>query len=153
MRPLAAIAGAALLLAGCGEKEEPSTATPPAEPKWQRTPGGLGEIPVADFNAYAERTDARWERSPLLVAAEFARVDQSQARTTKAVSRLPPEGGDTARVAVTFDGVLDDSIRSTRLLLDLARRADGTWRLTRAHREQRCHRGRGQADFEPEPCT
>lgn len=152
MRRLVTILLAAIVLAGCGEKEEPAVSRPPDEPRWERVPAALGELDVGDFNAYAAKVDERWERSPLLVAAEFARVDESQARTTSAVSRLPPEGGDTARVAVTLDGLLDDSIRSTRIVLDLERSADGTWRLTSATRQQRCHRGRGQSGFAPRAC-
>jgi hypothetical protein len=153
VRVPAAVGLACLALAGCGEKEEPSVGAPADVPEWERVPTGLGEIPVAEFNAYAAQVDERWERSPVLLAAEFARVDASEARSTSVVSRLPPEGGDTARLAVTLDGLLDDSIRSTRLVLDAERSAGAAWRMRSARREQRCHRGRGHAEFEARPCS
>ena len=56
-------------------------------------------------------------------------------------------------MAVTLDGLLDDSIRSSRVVVDAERSADGTWRLRSALREQRCHRGRGHADYEPKRCN
>ena len=145
---------AALALAACGEKDEPATGTTEPAPaaSWDGPQAGLGKIAVAAFNAYAGEVDERWERSPLLTAAEFARLDREQAATTSVVAKTPHEGGDTARVVVTLDGLLDDSIRTTRYVLELERRAE-TWSLTDARREQRCHEGRGHADFEAKPCV
>lgn len=144
-------------LAACGEKDEPSATTPAtSEPapgsEWAGPPPGLGKLDVAAFNTYAANVDERWERSPLLTGAEFARLDRERASTTSVVAKAPAEGGSSARVVVTLDGLLDDSIRATRFVLELER-ARGTWRLTSAAREQRCHEGRGQTGFEPKRCV
>jgi hypothetical protein len=153
--PLAA-ALAALALTACGEKDEPAATTPATEPApaatWAGPPAELGKLEVDEFNDYAGAVDERWERSPLLTAAEFARLDRQQAATTSAVAKTPPEGGTTARVVLTLDGLLDDSIRATRYVVELER-TGATWRLTSAAREQRCHEGRGHADFDATPCV
>jgi hypothetical protein len=145
---------AALALSACGEKDEPSpaTTTPAQASDWAGPPATtLGELEVDAFNAYADEVDERWERSALLTAAEFARLDREQAATTSAVARTPPEGGSAARVTITLDGLLDDSIRATRLIVELERKS-GTWRLVSAAREQRCHEGRGHSGFEAKRC-
>jgi hypothetical protein len=144
---------AALALCACGEKDEPSpAATTSAAAEWAGPPATtLGELEVAAFNGYAAEVDERWERSALLTAAEFARLDREQAATTSAVARTPPEGGSAARVTITLDGLLDDSIRATRLVLELERES-GTWRVVSAVREQRCHEGRGHSGFEAKRC-
>jgi hypothetical protein len=95
--------------------------------------------------------DADWEVSPVLTAAEFARVDRSEAATTSVVSEGEPEGGGGARVTVTFDGLLDDSIQAERYILVLDRRG-ANWRLAFAERVQRCALGRGHRDFAAKPC-
>jgi hypothetical protein len=145
----AVLAAAALALSACGEKDEPSAVAPP---KWAGPSTALGKLEVSAFNAYAADVDERWERSAVLTAAEFARLDREQAATTSVVARAAPEGGATARVVVTLEGLLDDSVRATRYVLELERQG-GTWRLTSAAREQRCHKGRGHADFDATPCV
>jgi hypothetical protein len=152
----ALLAAAAFATAGCGEKDEPATGAGadgprPAE-EWAGPPTNLGKLEVEAFNAHAGDVVERWERSALLTAAEFVRLDRARAATTSVVARAAPEDGPTARVVVTLDGLADDSVRATRYVLELEREG-GTWRLTSATRDQRCHEGRGHADFATTTCV
>lgn len=129
----------ALLLAGCGGGSgHKQWAGPPP-------PAADGSVSVAGFDQAA--------RSPLDTAAAFLRLDQVQAATTTLVSRTAAEGGDRATVTATFDGLLDDSIRAHRYVLELERQTDGTWRLRSAAFSQRCQPGRGHQYFSAAPCV
>jgi hypothetical protein len=133
------VLAAALLLAGCGGGggHEQWAGPPP--------PAADGSVSIAGFDQAA--------RSPLDTAAAFLRLDQVQAATTTLVSRTAAEGGDRATVTATFDGLLDDSIRAHRYVLELEQQTDGTWRLRSATFSQRCQPGRGHQDFSPALCV
>jgi hypothetical protein len=143
MRVLAALA-AVLTLAACSSNE----------PEWPG-PGDLGadgSVPTEGFADYAADVDERWERSPALVAAEFLRLDEQEAPQTTVDSDTGPEGGGPARVTVTLDRLLDDSVRTRRYELELSRDGE-TWRLERATWAQVCRAGRGHQELSPEPCV
>jgi hypothetical protein len=143
VRPLAAV-GALLTLAACS----------PGESEWHG-PGDLGadgSVLTDGFADYAADVDETWERSPALVAAEFLRLDEQEAPDTTITSDTGPEGGGPARVTVTLDRLLDDSVQTRRYELELSRDGE-TWRLDRATWAQRCRRERGHEDFAPEPCV
>jgi hypothetical protein len=142
VRPLIVLA-AALALTACstGDRAWPG-------PDVEQTGGVLD---LAGFRDYAEDVDESWERSPVLVAAEFLRLDSYDAPRTTIESDAGPEGGGPATVIVTRD-LLDDSVRSSRYVLTLSRQ-DDVWRLDRAIRSHRCHRGRGHQDFTSENCV
>jgi hypothetical protein len=55
-------------------------------------------------------------------------------------------------VTVTFDGLLDGSVRAERWRLVLEPE-DGGYLLASAVRTLRCQPGRGHEDFTPEPCV
>jgi hypothetical protein len=143
IRALAIALCATALAAGCGGSDEPS---------WN--PESLGPNAgsrVDDFNAYAGDVDEPWERSAALLAGEFLRLDRALATRTVIDTEAPGEGTGPATATVTLDGVLDDSVRSERYVLSLARDGD-VWRLESAVWAQRCRPGRGHEDYSAEPC-
>lgn len=131
------------------------TSSPEAALEWEQPPDfePSGSVPVDEFNAYLESADPSWARSPLRTVLEFLSLDDPGARTTTVVMETDsPEGGDRAVVTVTEDGLADDSVRALRFVLEVERRADGSWRLLSAEWSQRCWDGRGHQDFTPEFC-
>jgi hypothetical protein len=130
-------------------------ASPEAAPEWEGSPEfePSGNIPVDEFNAYIESAEPSWAFSPLRTILEFLSLDDPDARTTTVVMETgSPEGGDRAVVTVTEDGLADDSVRALRIVLEVERQGDGSWRLLSAAWAQRCQAGRGHQDFTPELC-
>ncbi len=127
----------ALIVGGCGGEARRWAGPPPS--------AADGTVDVSGFDEAA--------RSPIETAAAFLRLDERQAATTALVSRTGPEGGDSAAVTATLDGLLDDSIRSDRYVLVLAKQQDGTWRLESAVFSQRCRQGRGHPEYSAAPCV
>ncbi len=109
-----------------------------------------GVLPVAAFNARAERVDEPWERDLAKITDEFLAIPEQE---TGSRSFQATSSGDSAYVTLLIDGLADDSVRARRYELALARRADGTWRIESARWVQRCHEGRGHQEFTPEPCV
>jgi CO/xanthine dehydrogenase FAD-binding subunit len=136
---------AAGLTAGCAGDNE--------KRRWAGPGTALGPLPVERFEAVAVDVDADWEHAPVQVAAEFVRVDRVEARTVSVVARQEGEGGPTALAEVVLDGLLDDSIRARRIVLELQRRDDGTWRVASAVATQRCQPERGHENFSIDPCV
>src|SRR5919108_201256 len=91
------------------------------QPRWQGPGQALGMLPVAAFNEHADDVDGTWEQSAALTAAEFVRVDRSTARNVSIASRGGPEDAPQALVEVVLDGLLDDSVRARRYVLELRR--------------------------------
>jgi hypothetical protein len=144
----AVLAVSLVLLAGCGGDETPAPASWDGPPR----PTEDGDVAVDGFNAYAETIEAAWRRSPLLTVVEFLALEEPEASTTSLVLRQTPERFDDAVVTATTDGLLDDSVRGQRYVLELERQ-DGVWRLLSARVAWRCQAGRGQQDFAPELCS
>jgi hypothetical protein len=132
-----------LALAGCSTDDEPEWPGPEH--------AADGSIATDGFTDYAADVDEPWERSPALVAAEFLRLDEDTAPETTIESDTGPEGGGPARVTVTLDRLLDDSVQTRRYDLELSRDGE-TWQLDRATWAQRCRAERGHQDFSPELC-
>ncbi len=133
-----------LVLAGCGGSDESSWAGPP-------DPATDGTVAVDDFAAYQEDVDEPWAGSAAMAAAEFLRLDERKAAETSIEGTASAEGAGPETVAVTLDGLFDDSIRTERWTLTFE--PDGeTYRLTDAKWAQRCQPGRGHQDFSPELC-
>lgn len=135
---------AAALASGCGGDED--------EPRWAGPGPGLGTLAVSAFNEHADEVDEPWERSAALTAAEFVRVDRSTARNVSIASRGGPEDAPEALVEVVLDGLLDDSVRARRFVLELDRGEGRQWRIRTAVVTQRCWPGRGQQAFRPTAC-
>ena len=136
------------LTAGCGGDDEGHEWTGPP------TPSSGGRLAVAGWNEHVEQSGERVGRSPVASADMFLRLDRRQASTVSVVVRRGAEAGDEANVTVLIDGLLDDSVRSERNVLEFVLGADGIWRLLSARRAaQRCHTGRGHQGFSPRPCV
>jgi hypothetical protein len=122
------------------------------EHEWspEATGAAVGSL-VAGFNDHAADVDEPWERSPVLFAGEFLRLDRREAARTSVVADVPGEGTETAEVTVVLEGLLDDSIAAERFVLGLRRQGD-VWALASARWAQRCAAGRGHSDFSTEPC-
>ena len=135
-----------VVTAGCGGSDSASWEGP------KRPFSADGTIAVEDFNDYASDADAPWERSPVLLAGEFLRLDRTQATHTTVESTAPGEGTETATVTVTLQGLQDDSIAAERYVLGLQRDGEA-WRLGSAMWTQSCQPGRGHEDFSPATCV
>jgi hypothetical protein len=136
---------AAAALTGCGSDNGPTWGGPP-------DPAADGTVAVDGFAAYQREVEEPWEGSGAMAAAEFLRLDERTATTTTIEERAGPEGTGPETVVVTFDGLLDDSVRAERWTL--AFEPDGeNYALAQATWAQRCQPGRGHEGFSPEPCV
>ena len=111
-----------------------------------------GVLPVEEFNAYTAEVDLRWEQDLAAVVGAFVEAGASDAASRSFESTVRGEGA-SATATLTFDGLFDDSVRAQRYDFELARRADGTWRIASASWAQRCRQGRGHQQFGPELCV
>ena len=164
MRALPAALAAVVLVSGCtGDDEsatETITVTTPSDRHRDRDDGrddgrddrrraGSGELPVAAFNARAERVDEPWERDLRQTTDRFLALPAQESGNT---SFQGTSSGDTGSASLLVDGLGDDSVRARRYELTFTRRADGTWKIESASWAQRCQQGRGHQTFSPEPC-
>lgn len=140
----------ALLLAGAGCDGGEGGA--PAAWDGRPQPAADGTVPVDGFASFQREVDARWERSPVLVAGEFLRLDEGDAFRTTVTATTGPEASGPGTVTVTLDGLQDDSVAAERYVLRFARDGE-TWVLESASWAQRCQPGRGHQAFTPEPCV
>jgi hypothetical protein len=135
-------------LTGCDGGNGDGDATWPGPPE----PAADGSASVEEFADYRADVDERWEASAELIAAEFLRLDERTAVRTTIAGVGVGEGEGPRTVVVTFDGLLDDSVRAERWTLVF--QPDGeSYALESAVRTFRCHPGRGHEDFAPEPCV
>ena len=142
----AALSLGLVALAGCdGNGGDESWGGPP-------DPAADGTVAVDGFADFQADVDERWERSAELAAAEFLRLDERTAVRTTIAGDGVGEGGGPRAVTVTFDGLLDDSVRAERWMLVFLP-GDGGYVLESAVRTLRCQPGRGHDDFTPEPCV
>jgi hypothetical protein len=134
------------------ETEPATTTAPPGA--WDGLDEPLpasGELPVDEFNAYAESVDEPWEQDVAGTVDEYlGAAADAPSVTFQATSG--PEGGGPTSATLQLEGLLDDSVRSRRYDLTLSRRADGTWEVVSATWAQRCHDGRGHQAFTPAAC-
>ncbi len=146
MRTLACIGVAlAAFASGCSGNDERVWSGPPQ-------PAADGSVSVAEFAAYQEAVDEAWERSAVLVAAQFTAVGETRATSKGIRASSSEEGTGPETVTVTFDGLLDDSVRAERWTLELEP-SGSVYRLVSARLERRCQPGRGHEEFSPEPCA
>jgi hypothetical protein len=153
--PGLALLALAAVLAACSGGDDSDVAQTVAEgDRWAGPPqaGSDGRLAVGQFNEHLDEADAPWTRSPVLAAAEFVRLDESEATKTSVVATSRKEGA-TTRVIVTLNGLTDDSVQGARYVLNFERAEDGKIRLESARWSQRCARGRGHRDFKPGDCA
>ena len=92
--------------------------------------------------------DTWWEHDSAVVFANAVAGPTSPAER-RSVELVDP---DALVVAVTTEGLLDDSVAGVRLLFDLARTPDG-WRVESIEWSQTCQPGRGQQDYQAAYCV
>lgn len=145
---LAPVLLVALVLAGCGDDVD-------VELVWGGPPDAApgGAVSTDGFAGFQQEVDEGWERSPVLAAGIFLRLDERTATRTTIDAKAGPEGGGDQIVVVTLDGLADDSVRAERWTLGFEEREDGVYTLTGALRELRCHEGRGHQEFAGEACV
>jgi len=148
MRPglIAFLAAIVLPLAACGGDSGGTTADWEGPPP----PDATGALAVDAFNAYLDG-HPEFAAAPALAAARFVGLDRATAATTSIVVNAGGEGQGPVTATVTLDGLLDDSVRAQRFVLELSPDGDG-WQVDSAEVAQRCHAGRGHQAFSPEPC-
>ena len=111
-----------------------------------------GELPVDEFNAYAESVDEPWERDVAATTTEFVGRDRVEVPSVSFQATTGGEGEGPTNASLLLSGLLDDSVRARRYDLTLSRRSDGTWRIDSASWAQRCQQGRGHQAFDAGPC-
>jgi hypothetical protein len=138
----------ALAVAGCGSEVEVDLVwSGPPEP------GADGAASVQGFRGYQEQVDEHWERSAVMAATEYLRLDErTAARISVDGEAETGEGTGSQVVVVTLDGLPDDSVRAERWLLTFDEQ-DGTYLLRSALRQLRCQPGRGHQAFTPDDCV
>ena len=85
----------------------------------------------------------------LKVVGEMREV---RSRTIRFVSPSA-EGSDQLTVTVTDDGLLDDSVRTERLVLKLKRNSKSAWRVLSGQRSWRCRKNRGHQNYSAVRCS
>ncbi len=162
-----------LLVSSCGDDNSgrrparsPSprpASSPTATPTWagyELPAEGAGEISVTEFNQFIEETNPPWSGSPLRATVEFIvggeppppAESELPPITTTLVQNTTPETGAEASVTLVEEGLYDDSTAAVRYRLEFTRQEDGSWRLTSAFADHRCHRGPDTKNFITEPC-
>jgi hypothetical protein len=140
-----AVLGSLALLTACGADGQHAAWDGPPDP----SPDGT--VAVDEFVEHAENVDELWERSPVMAAAEFLRLDERTAARTTVEGQAGAEGSGPTTVVVTLDGLTDDSVRAERWTLSFEPNGD-VYELAGASWAQQCQPGRGHQDFSPEPC-
>ena len=123
----------------------------PSQPARDESPEryeGMATAELSQREEEAAKKGETWPHNPLLVALKFVGEDAECSSRTIVIRRL--EGRGAAAVEVTDDGCWDDSIRSDKFKLQLARGSDGTWQITEALKAWSCWRG--HTDYSTEPC-
>ena len=116
---------------------------------------GFGESSeIEKFNRStrtSHRAGADWTKSPLQVALRLV-GDRHGSRERNISIESTPETFRDAKIVITEDGYLDDSVRGARYQLKLTRTDDGYWVVERFKKEVRCWPGRGHQDYSDKPC-
>lgn len=134
------------------ETETATTASPGTWDGLDEPLPASGELPVDEFNAYAESVDEPWEQEVAATVDEYVGREAGDAPNVTFQATSGPEGGGPTSATLQLEGLLDDSVRSRRYDVTLSRRGDGTWEIVSASWAQRCHEGRGHQSFTPAPC-
>ena len=101
----------------------------------------------------AEAADATWTKSPFQVALKFA-GDQMESRKKVIVAESLSGGENFDQLIITVeeDGLLDDSVGGSMLILRMEKKGT-TWDVTKASKVWKCWPGRGHVGYSSEPCS
>ncbi len=94
-----------------------------------------------------------WVSSPFQVALQFAGDKmESRKKVVAAESLSGGENFDTLIVTVEEDGLLDDSVGASMLILRMNKKGPA-WEVTKASKVWKCWPGRGHVGYSSEPCS
>jgi len=107
---------------------------------------------VETFDTYRETVDESWEQAPVLVAAEFVKLEERTAGKTSIVGSGGSGDDGPETVTIELTELLDDAVRAERWVL-IIEPVSETFRLVSATRTLQCQPDRGHENFAPEPCS
>lgn len=110
---------------------------------------GTALVPASQYRDASSR--AARTGSPVDIALSVAGSFEG-ARQLIVQANEGAESPSASRVTVIRDGLLDDSVRTERWDIALARTAAGTWEIRQVSKSWRCWRGAKTAGFEAQPC-
>ncbi len=110
-------------------------------------------VAVTTFNneiKSAQKEGSEWTQSPVLVALKFGGESMDCRKKTIDLEAPNGENFDQLLVTIKDDGLLDDSVKGSMLIMRLEK-ANGLWQISKATRSWNCYRG--HKDFNAEPCN
>ena len=111
-------------------------------------------VAFSSFNTKVQQASSEeWVKSPFQVALKFG-GDQMFARK-KVISAESLSGGETfdkLLVTIEEEGLLDDSIKGSMLILRLEQKGE-LWLVNKATRVWKCWPNRGHVEYNSEPCS
>ncbi len=101
----------------------------------------------------AARGRQAWVKSPTQVVINLiGEMKEVKSRNIRMINKSA-EGGDSVTAVITDNGLLDDSVNSERLRLELRRNSAGVWEVISGKRAWKCQQGRGHQDFSAVACN
>ncbi len=142
-----------LVLAGCGSSG--SDGGDKAAADWPGPPkaNANGSVEFASFNEFLAGDGKQFADSPITAVTEFLALDKTSAAATTLRATSPGEVRNFSEVSATLDGLLDDSVRGARYIVELQRSESAGWRIRAVDWAQQCQAGRGHQEFSPQPCV
>ncbi|MEA3077270.1 MAG: hypothetical protein QOF60_2178 [Actinomycetota bacterium] len=129
-------------------------------PKWDTPPAAPaadGTIDVAGFNRFVADQRPGWATAADTLAAAFTQADRKPTNNEPAPTTSVARRADGAvEVTVTFDDLVDDSIRTRRTLVVVGPPSpthSGSLALVEARASWRCQPNRGHQTFSTAPCV
>ncbi len=111
-------------------------------------------VAFSSFNTKVQQASSEeWVKSPFQVALKFG-GDQMFARK-KVISAESLSGGEVFNkllVTIEEEGLLDDSIKGSMLILRLEQKGE-LWLVNKATRVWKCWPNRGHVEYNSEPCS
>lgn len=120
----------------------------------QITDIGYENIEHGNFNKIvlsASANGEEWTADPVLVSLKFIGAYEGMIQTIERTYDNP-ESPKTARVIITNEKLLDDSVMGVRHKLVLNKGENRSWVIGSARKAIKCWKGRGHADYSKEPC-
>ena len=114
-----------------------------------------GHDRVAEYNSMIAKAAGQkeaWIRSVDQVVLKIAGGFSETMQRTITFKAPSADAMDQVRVTVEDEGLLDDSVRGERKVIDLQMDDTGIWKVTSYSRTWKCWEGRGHTGFSDEPC-
>lgn len=91
-----------------------------------------------------------WVSDPVLISLKFTGPFEGRKQSIERVNENP-ESNKVVQVTIINDGLLDDSVKAEKFVVDMSNENDA-WQITGAVKTVQCYKGRGHEDFSAEPC-